>query len=232
MISRARSRTASSAAAKGESGDVRTGTSTEWRRPFPASQLTSEARCGRCPLQARQAFVGLVHRHFDKIKTAAFAPAPAAQASRDLSPALFHKYLTGGYARCSSPDSVDLRVEFAGHPRRMGSACQRPPGNKRFHADILEQRQVGRGNPAGDAKAQGRCRRAPSCAPDPPRPTAARWLAASRSAMVNRLPHAGTVPGAGVVQRPVAEQLHLNFTAAAPAPRRGLSRPSRAARRR
>ncbi len=34
------------------------------------------------------------------------------------------------------------------------------------------------------------------------------------SAVVNRLTHAGAIPVSGVVQRPVAEQLHLNFTAA------------------
>lgn len=35
-------------------------------------------------------------------------------------------------------------MEIASHLRRICRACQCPPGNKRFHADIFKQRQVSR----------------------------------------------------------------------------------------
>ncbi len=52
------------------------------------------------------------------------------------------------------------------------------------------------------------------------------------TAMINGLPHANTMPVAGVVQRPVTEQLDLNFTTAALRHRVAFFPPSRAVRRR
>ena len=97
--------------------------------------------------------------------------------------------------------------------RRLRCSGQRASGNKRFHLNIFEQGQIGRGDAAGNRqlKADIRERFHPRQIGVTPLLSAGLSVAA---AMVNRLTDAGAVPGAGVIQRPVTEQLDLNFAAA------------------
>ena len=111
-----------------------------------------------------------------------------------------------------SPDSVDLRVELAATRAGWATPASARPAIKALTLISLNSgRSAGVMPPVIDSS--GRCRRALACAPDPPPPLLPAGLGIA-SAMVNRLMDAGTVPGAGVIQRPVAEQLHLNLTAA------------------
>ncbi len=82
------------------------------------------------------------------------------------------------------------------------------------NVNVAEQRQIRWGNAAGNWTVQGRCRSTSFIRASPLLPTAARCPSIA-SAVVNRPanPRRDTSLGR-VVQRPVAEQFHLNFTAA------------------
>ena len=98
-------------------------------------------------------------------------------------------------------------MKISGHLRRICCACQRPSGNKRFHADLFKQRQVSRGNPAGNGKLKtdiGKRFHACQIGLAPLLPAGLRVT----TTMINRLSYTNTMPVTGIVQRPVAEQFY------------------------
>ncbi len=109
----------------------------------------------------------------------------------------------------------------------MGGTASARPAMKYLPTLMSRNSGESAGVCAGNPGRKGRVPdETPSCAPDPPRPTAARWPARRVRGGIAGEPRRDTSLG----HRPasVAEQLYLNFTAAGPAQRRGLSRPWRA----
>lgn len=105
-------------------------------------------------------------------------------------------------------------MECMGHLRWVGSACQCPSGNKRFHIDLLKQRQVGGGNAAGDRELQADIREGFHAGEIRLAPLLAAGLCVAPT-VINGLCDPDTVPFTRIIQRPVTKQLHLNFPAVA-----------------
>ncbi len=113
------------------------GTSTGWRRRFQHRALRCAA--GRRSIRGAKAFIRFIHRHLDKIKTAAFASTNRS-GKLDLSPVLSRKYLMDDYA-CFSPKWRQFGRRFGGDLRQWAAPASARPA---INALTLMSRNSGR----------------------------------------------------------------------------------------
>ena len=104
-------------------------------------------------------------------------------------------------------------MEFASNLRWVLRSRQRAPGNKSFDVNFAKQRQIGGRDPTGNRQFQTNIRKRLHARQVCFSPLLSAGLSIAAT-MVNRLANTNAIPVAGIIQRPVAEQLHLNFAAA------------------